>query len=264
MVFLKSAKFSTMKVVHQLVKDIPHIPVDEVLVGVFSTLVKAGSMQGIASTLKGQGPHGYIDAPNGLSKRSLRELADLLLAEDTLKASIGMAAVNAWMAARPHALQYMNAKKLIYEAGKGKIVGVIGHFPFVEHMNEARKRYIFEKQPQQGDMREQDIQTYMPQVDVAVITGTSIINHTFERIMQFVKPDAFTIVMGPSTPLAPVLFSYGVDAVCGTLVADYNKMRRGVLEAVPFRHLQGKTYATWLGGEALANGYHSLESQEEV
>ena len=235
-----------MQILNKLIKDIPDLPVDEVLVGAFSTLVKAGKAQGIASTLKGSRPHKPIEESGNFRSLNLRELAGFIFSDNTLKASIGMAAINAGMSLYERPYKKLKAQNLILEKGQGQTVGVIGHFPFLEGLEGPGKVFIFEKNPLNGDYTEEEIKTYMPQADVAVITGTAFINHTFDEIMQYVRKDAYKIVMGPSTPLSPVLFGYGIDAVCGTLVTDYELLKRHVMEAVPVRYLKGKEFVTWL------------------
>lgn len=238
-----------MKILDKLTRNIPELPVDEVLVGAFSTLVRAGNAQGIASTLKGSHPHQPIEESGNFRSLNLRELAGFIFSDNTLKASIGMAAINAGMSLYERPYKKLKAQNLILEKGHGKTVGVIGHFPFLEKLEGPERLFIFEKDPVQGDLTEQDIQTHMPEADIAVITGTALINHTFEEIMHYIRKDAYKIVMGPSTPLSPALLEYGIDAVCGTLVTDYELLRRCVMEAVPVRYLEGKAFVTWLAEE---------------
>ena len=238
-----------MQILNKLTQNIPELPVDEVLVGAFSTLVKAGNAQGIASTMKGSRPHQPIEESGNFRSLNLRELAGFIFSKNTLKASIGMAAINAGMSLYERPYKRLKAQNLILEKGQGKTVGVIGHFPFLEGLEGPKRLFIFEKAPQQGDLTEQDIQTHMPEADIAVITGTALINHTFEEIMRYVRKDAYKIVMGPSTPLSPALFDYGIDAVCGTLVTDYELLKRCVMEAMPVRYLKGKEFVTWVAEE---------------
>lgn len=238
-----------MKILHKLIEDIPDIEVDEVVVGAFSTLVKSGEGCGISSTLKTAGPHGPIERTGPLTDYTRRELASFIYAQNLVHASIGMAAINSGMALHQRNYQKINAKKLVMEKGQGKTVGVIGHFPFLDQLQGLKRLMIFEKHPLEGDHTEADIKKYLPQADVVVITGTTFINHTFEQIINYIRKDAYVMVMGPSTPISPVLFDYGINAICGTQVRDYEILKRCVMEAIPVKYLEGKEFVAWLNDD---------------
>lgn len=51
----------------------------------------------------------------------------------------------------------------------------------------------------------------IPQADVVAITGSALINHTLDRLLSLAKRQATVPVLGPSTPLSPVLFEYGAS-----------------------------------------------------
>jgi len=78
----------------------------------------------------------------------------------------------------------------------------------------------------------------LPQVDVVALTGTSLINHTFDDLIRFCRPDAFVLLLGPSAPLSPVLFEAGVDAVSGTWVTDPELVLRSVGQGATFRQIK--------------------------
>jgi len=234
-----------MTILKQLIKNVPRIPVHDVVIGVFSTLVKTENSCGIASTIKYGSPHQRIKDSGQLERYSLRELAELALSENLLEASVGMAAINSIFPVDDTRYRQINASDIIVKKGCGKTLGIIGHFPFLERLNDQFEQvYIFEKQSQEGDLGEQDIPEYLPQVDVVAITGTTITNHTFEDILKWSSKDAVKIVLGPSTPLSPVLFDMGIDVIAGSVVRDYEITRQQVLQATPSRYLEGLEFAT--------------------
>jgi len=251
-----------MKILKELVRNIPEIPVDEVIVGAFTTLVKAGSRCGVSSTLRGNSPHYAPGRDKPLSTLNLREMAGLIQSEDLLQASVGMAAINAAASFHSHSYYPVKAQEIISAKGKGKVVGVIGHFPFLEKLTGASRLLIFEKQPVNGDFHEKDIRRMLPEADVVAITGTTFINHTFEEVMEHARPDAFKIVLGPSTPFSPVLFNYGIDAVCGTRVTDFETVKQCVLEAMPVRQMRGKEFVCRMQQDYTVEEYQSKESQK--
>jgi uncharacterized protein (DUF4213/DUF364 family) len=174
-----------MEILKQLIHPVPEIPIQEVIVGVHSVLVKTADSCGIASTIKYCSPHENVRQAGNLEQLNLRQLAKYAQSKNLLEASIGMAAINCFHSARIKAQKSMNAKDIILERGRQKTVGIIGHFPFLEKQKHLYKKcYIFEKQPQEGDLTEADIPKYLPTVDVAAITATAITNHTFSEILK--------------------------------------------------------------------------------
>lgn len=229
-----------MNLLQRLISDIEEITVEEVVVGVHSVLVKTRDMCGIASTIKYCGHSVNVEKAGQLEDLNLRELSKYALSENLMEASIGMAAINCGLSHKIEKYWQINAKDIILDKGRNKILGIVGHFPFLEKQrDEYKKCYIFEKFPQEGDMKESDMPTYLPKVDVAAITGTSITNHTFDGILKDLPKKSYNVILGPSTPLSPILFEYGMDMVSGTLVTDYELAKKYVLQATPTRHLKG-------------------------
>jgi len=229
-----------MKLLERLISDIEEFDVEEVIIGVHSVLVKTQELCGIASTIKYCGQGINVNKAGQLEELNLKELAKYALSDNLLEASIGMAAINCGLSKTVVKYHAVNAKKIISEKAKNKVLGIIGHFPFLDDQQSQYKEcYIFEKQPKPGDLKESDIPVFLPRVDVAAITGTSITNHTFDGIRENLPKVSYNIILGPSTPLSPILFEYGMDMVSGTRVTDYDIAKKYVLQATPTRYLQG-------------------------
>ncbi len=229
-----------MKLLERLISDIEELDVQEVIIGVHSVLVKTQEMCGIASTIKYCGHGVNVTKAGNLEDLNLKELARYALSDNLLEASIGMAAINCGLSKTIGKYRVVNAKKVISEKGKNKVLGIIGHFPFLDDQKaHYRKCYIFEKQPHPGDHTESDIPKFLPKVDVAALTATSITNHTFDGILENLPERSYNVILGPTTPLSPILFEYGMDMVSGTLITDYEIAKKYVLQATPTRHLKG-------------------------
>ena len=78
----------------------------------------------------------------------------------------------------------------------------------------------------------------LPQADVVALTGTSLINHTFDGLIRLCRSDALVLLLGPSAPLTPILFEAGVNAVSGTLVTDPERVLRSVGQGATFRQIK--------------------------
>ena len=227
-------------------------PVAQVLVGAFWTVVVLGADPprcGIASTMHG-GHYGHhlsglpVAQAGDLLGRSGRELAGWLRSENVLEASIGMATFNALLALHPESMERcdvseINAEEIIIERGRGRKVAIAGHFPFVERVRQAvGECWVLELDPRPGDVPARHAGELLPQADVVALTGTSLINHTFDELMALCRPDAFVLLLGPSAPLTPVLFDVGVSAISGACVTDPERVLQSVGQGATFRQIK--------------------------
>jgi uncharacterized protein (DUF4213/DUF364 family) len=215
-----------------------------VRIGAFWTaVVLEDGRCGLASALRGDDHHHHGQHPvreaGHLHERSALALAELARSDSLLEASIGLAAINALLDVDEDACLEMNAEQVILEQGTGKGVVVVGHFPFIPRVREAaRQLWVLEKRPGQGDLPAEAAPDVIPQADVVAITGTSLINHTFEELVRLCRREAFVLVLGPTTPLSPVLFNYGVGVISGTLVTDPETVLRYVSQGASFRQIK--------------------------
>jgi len=221
-----------MSLLADLIDNITEYPVKEVVIGVFNTLVWTRNC-GLSATLRSDVfPHERVKNSGALTGMSVREVAGYVFSENPLEVSVGMAAINSALPVEREKFKSINAKELILKKGKMKVVGIIGHFPFLEEIrDEFRELYIFEKMPRAGDLREEDIPEYLPACDVVA------------------RRRSYVIVLGPTTPLSSILFDYGVDAICGTLVLDIPLVLNQVKEGTPFKDMKGIQYVALLREE---------------
>jgi hypothetical protein len=177
--------------------------------------------------------------------RDARGLADLALSDSLTERSVGFAALNALLEIDESACVDRNAEDLILERGRGRTVAVVGHFPFVPKVREAAGTcWVLELNPGPGDLPADRAPEVIPQADVVAITGMTLINGTFEALAALPRPGAFVVVLGPSTPLASLLFEYGVDAVSGSVITDIPAALAAVSQGANFRQIIGKRLLT--------------------
>jgi uncharacterized protein (DUF4213/DUF364 family) len=198
---------------------------------------------GLASTPRERGHHqdtAPIKEAGTLMGKSALEIAQMAYSSSLLEAAIGMAAINSLLEVDEGRCVALNAGDLLAEKGRGKKVAVIGHFPFVSQLRQVIKElWVLEQHPREGDLTESETETLVPQADVVAITGMTFTNHTIEGLLSLCRPEAYVIILGPTAPLSPVLFNYGVDAVSGTKVVDPETVLRGVSQGATFRQLRG-------------------------
>ncbi len=96
---------------------------------------------------------------------------------------------------------------------------------------------MLELQPRPGDLPASAAAEVVPEADVLAITATTLINHTFDGLMALRRPDALVMLLGPSTPLTPLLFDYGVDLLSGAIVEDIESVLAAVSQGAGFRQI---------------------------
>jgi hypothetical protein len=65
----------------------------------------------------------------------------------------------------------------------------------------------------------------------------TLINHTIQDLLDLCKKDAFVMVLGPSAPLSPVLFDYGVDVISGSIVEKIAPVVKVISQGGNFRQV---------------------------
>ncbi|MBN1626383.1 MAG: DUF364 domain-containing protein, partial [Deltaproteobacteria bacterium] len=191
--------------------------------GIFHTGVLTRNC-GLAATLprdalKQEPP--LVKEPGYLLEKSAVELARMAYSESILEAAIGMATINSILDVNAEDCLDLNARELIAEKGRRKRIAIVGHFPFVPKLQDiSRELWVIEKNPREGDLTADKAENIIPRADIIGITGTAITNHTLERLLELCDPNAYVVILGDSTPLSPILFDYGVDAISGTIVIN--------------------------------------------
>ncbi len=72
----------------------------------------------------------------------------------------------------------------------------------------------------------------IPQADMLIITGTTLINDTLEELLGMRKPDAQVIVMGPTASMLPgAFFRRGVSLLGGVIVTEADRVLDVIAEA---------------------------------
>jgi len=166
-------------------------------------------------------------------------LAELLRSSSVLEASVGMAAYNGLLEVDVARCSEVNAEDVIIEHGRGRRVAIVGHFPFVERVRQAASEcWVVELDPRPGDLPAERAAEVLSQADVVALTGTSLINHTFDDLIRHCRSDAFVLLLGPSAPLTPLLFEHGVNAVSGTVVTDSERVLRLLTQGATFRQIK--------------------------
>jgi uncharacterized protein (DUF4213/DUF364 family) len=164
---------------------------------------------------------------------SLRELATCAKSWNFVEAGFGVAAINAYYnhaervgakgIALPDATRKNEAFETYREEVTGKRVAVVGHFPYLERMLQpVCDLCILERRPSSGDYPDPACEYILPGQDYVFITGSALVNKTLPRLLELSR-SAWTVLVGPSVTLSPVLFDFGADDLSGFVVLDGKK-----------------------------------------
>jgi len=237
-----------MEILKALLKTLPAepVPIRKVLVGVHWTMV-CSKHCGLGSTLVGTGPgsHKQVRKVGELHKKSAQELAEWVLSDNQLEASIGIAALNSLTEVDDSKLKQINASEVIARESRDKNLVIIGHFPFVEEMKTIAKNcWVIEKRPYGDDFPEDKANEFIPLADLVAITGTAFINHTMEKLLSLCQPQSLVMVLGPSTPLLTSLFDYGISFLSGSRIFNEEAAENTILQGATFPQVKGVSRVT--------------------
>jgi uncharacterized protein len=234
-----------MQILEQILQSLPSGMVKDVRIGLHWTAVlveTAGEQRcGLASTLHGGHDHRNIpDVPKAgeLENTSASELAQQATSSEPVMSSLGLAAINALLPRQPGLWSEENASAIIARFGEGKRVVMVGRFPFTaELISRVGELIVLEQNPGPDDLPAEAAPEVLPGAAVAAITGMTISNHTLEGLLRLCDPQAKVILLGPSTPLSPIFFEYGVDVISGAVVMEMEPVLRTVSQGGNFHQL---------------------------
>jgi uncharacterized protein (DUF4213/DUF364 family) len=169
----------------------------------------------------------------GIAGMRTRKLAASLKSWNFHEAALGLAAINSAFNTRTsieHSPGMRPGKEpdqdiftCLLDQLRGKKVAVIGHFRNLERVRAVCDLSILERFPQPGDFPDPACDWILPEQDYVIMTATTLINKTLPRLLELSR-NAFVVLAGPSTPLTPRLFEFGIDMLGGLVVEDEAKV----------------------------------------
>ncbi|MHC1589338.1 MAG: Rossmann-like domain-containing protein [Candidatus Hecatellaceae archaeon] len=230
-----------------LLKNIPEafqLKVKNVCIGLGYTAVQLENGHlGLCSTMPSElGLEGCsLPLDSGkLAGRSLFDLAKLAGSWIPAESIVGIAAVNA-------ASQMLYKRRTgSYQVSVGNVtsefevrssdrVVMVGNIKPIASFLEGKagELYVLERSPQLrgGSLPDTACEEYLPKADVAVITASTLVNGTIDRLLQLAKGAREVILVGPTSPITPEpLFNHGVTLVGGVRVLNSDVVLRVVME----------------------------------
>jgi uncharacterized protein (DUF4213/DUF364 family) len=171
--------------------------------------------------------------PGKLKGRPAFDLAQEALHANGIRRAVGIAALNAladtcWRR-RPHPLAELRAGIDAFDATDirpGDKVVVVGAFvPFLKALKARRQPFlVLEQDP--ATLKPEEMPFFrpaeqagavVPEADVLLITGTTLLNDTLEHLLSLARPAARITLVGPTVGLLPDAFLRRGAAVLGSV-----------------------------------------------
>lgn len=218
------------------------IVIDRVVVGLFFTGVKlsTGHVGACATPIKSipdavccpSSAHA-MPFPGKMRGRLAAGFLNEVRQQDGIRRAVGIATMNALAAMcwdrRPHPDVAMEIGIDAFDAAgirAGQTVVVVGAFvPFLRELKRRGQPYlVLEQDPATLKADEQPFYRHasqapsvVPQADVLLVTGTTLLNDTLDGILAAARPDACKVVVGPTVGLVPDAYLRRGCDVLGTI-----------------------------------------------
>jgi len=228
------------------------VHVDDLVIGIFFTGVKLSTGHaGVATTPIGEIPEAAccptsaarMPQAGNLEDRSVAEILKYSLDPNVLKSAVGIATLNALsqliletMDPRDYAMIKDKDGFDLLRIQPNENVSIIGAFgPYIRRLKTmGNPFFIIEKNPM--TLRPDELEYFRPESemrsaleksDVVIITGTTIVNHTIDSILSFIKNGTRTAMIGPTASMIPdAFFRRGVHVMAGVRILDPDSMIR--------------------------------------
>jgi uncharacterized protein (DUF4213/DUF364 family) len=222
--------------------DLDGLTVERTVIGLFFTGVKlSNGIAGACATPIKTIPEAVccptsamaMPFPGKLRGRPARDLAKEALSGHGIRRAVGIAAINAladtcWRR-RPHPDAELRLGIDAFDATEirtGDKVVVVGAFvPFLRELKRRRQPFlVLEQDPATLKTDElaffrpaEQAVSVVPEADVLLITGTTLINDTLEDLLSLAKPAARVTMVGPTVSLLPDAFLRRGADILGTV-----------------------------------------------
>lgn len=203
-------------------------PVDEVVVGLNWTMVRAGGLCGVArSPARGTEGARTVRGAGAIAGRPLRGLAGWLCSLDPLRRSVGLAAVNAFWN-RPGGPVARGGWGLARFGPPGDGLVIVGGFRGAAARLPAAT--VVEREPKGGDVPASRAAGALASASAVAVTAQALMNGSLEPLLALCGDVPVRLLVGPSAPVAAAVLDHGPTAVSGLAVTDAGAVRRFIQE----------------------------------
>lgn len=245
-----------------------HITVERMVVGLFFTGVKlstghagacATPIRTIPEAVCCPSSAHAMPFPGKIRGAPASNFLDQTSQGEGIRRAIGIATMNAlaalcWDCRRPRPDVELEIGVDAFDAANirpGQTVVVVGAFvPFLRELRRRAQPYlVLEKNPATLKPDElpffraaEQASSVVPQADVLLITGTTLVNDTLESILEAARPDACKVVVGPTVGLVPDPYlNRGCDILGGIRIDQPDEFLDTLAEGGSGYHFFGRS-----------------------
>ena len=192
---------------------------NRVMIGLNWTLVEGPTGIGLAHTpVRGtSGCYGLSNAGE-LSGKPLSTFAVGLTSANPFDRALALAAINAHH--NNFSLTGSSANGIDVAANQQNKTVVIGRFPGIR--NRLPEAKVIERNPGPHDFPIAAAPELLADAKTLLITASTLTDGSLSKYLAL-APDAFTVLMGPGTPLSPSLFKASINILAGFVIDDKEK-----------------------------------------
>lgn len=241
---------------------VSHLPDDatvlDVSVGIFWTYVRTQYGSATSATA-----HRWCDDPPGalipyagsLIGMPVKEIASLYESPSLTARSLANAAVAASFSSSNMTgiRDFRRGQDLLESICKKddrlKRIALVGHFHFADELKNLGHQldiYELEGRCEDGDIPNTKMPELLPLADIVMMTSATMITHTTEEILTYSRNDAVKMIVGPSVPLHPLLWDYGFDAICASIITDDAQVSVATRQGANHKQLTGSKKVNFL------------------
>lgn len=220
------------ELVDQMIQTIdrPDVLTERVVVGSKFLAVIAGNRMGLSALLDAVPKQEEIALAQTLLGQPVRTAVSLIQRPSPFLISLGVAALNAANAPDPEAVEPSNfpAENLMADLGKEKTLGLVGEFPFARKLAQrVGTLHLFELKPVPTGLPRDLWEIILPKLDILAITATTLLTRQMAWYLSR-APQATIVILGPTTPNSRILFEYGVNYLCGSVVTNMERVAASI------------------------------------
>ena len=206
-----------------------------VAVGLNWTLVEGPDAIGLAhSPARGTSGCFGLNCAGNHNGKSLAELAAGCNSDNPFDRALALASINAYFNRPQLEGKSTNGLNLFCHSDNLKTVS-IGRFPAIE--NKFPRIKVIEKNPGVNDYPITESSNLLKSADQVIITASALNSEEFIDYLQFAE-NARIMIIGPSTPMSPLLFNNGISILAGFVITHPSKAIDIILQGGSIKQLK--------------------------